>query len=162
MLHFLSMWLTIDEVLLNNSINTADGVMVIVHCTFSHSLDHCMKLYWIPTTSFQVMHWTKVPNGTYCRVIPAKFGYCAVFGFWGDLFKEIFDDPRQLMVEDHNSSPWALCSGELKSNDQNTSLWITSAMPTWLLRYLYFLKRKSRAKKGHNCIKNNLLWPKLN
>jgi hypothetical protein len=52
MLHFLSMWLTIDEVLLdysvisperqgkgskgNNSINTADGVMVIVHCIFSH------------------------------------------------------------------------------------------------------------------------------
>jgi hypothetical protein len=46
------MWLAIDEVLLNysaisperqgkgtksnNSINTEDGVMVIVHCTFSH------------------------------------------------------------------------------------------------------------------------------
>jgi hypothetical protein len=52
MLHFLSMWLAIDEILLiysvisperqgkgtngNNSINTEDGVMVIVHCTSSH------------------------------------------------------------------------------------------------------------------------------
>jgi hypothetical protein len=51
------------------------------------------------------MHWTKVIKGTNCRVIPAKFYYCAVFGFGGDLFKEIFDDPRQLMVGDHNSSP---------------------------------------------------------
>jgi hypothetical protein len=45
MLHFLSMWLAIDEVLLNysvrqgkgtkgnNSINTEDGVIVLVHCT---------------------------------------------------------------------------------------------------------------------------------
>jgi hypothetical protein len=52
MLHFLSMWLAIDEVLLNystisperqgkrtkgnNSINTEDISMVIVHCTSSH------------------------------------------------------------------------------------------------------------------------------
>jgi hypothetical protein len=52
MLHFLSMWLAIDKVLLNycaisperqgkgtkgnNSINTEDGVMVIVHCTSSN------------------------------------------------------------------------------------------------------------------------------
>jgi hypothetical protein len=52
MLHFLSLRLVIDEVLLNysaisperqgkgtkgnNSINTEDGVMVIVHCTSSH------------------------------------------------------------------------------------------------------------------------------
>jgi hypothetical protein len=52
MLHFLSMWLVIDEVLLNkslisperqgkrtkdnNSINTKDGVTVLVHCTSSY------------------------------------------------------------------------------------------------------------------------------
>jgi hypothetical protein len=52
MLHFLSMWLAIDEVLLNysvisperqgketkgnNSINTEDRVIVLVHCTSSY------------------------------------------------------------------------------------------------------------------------------
>jgi hypothetical protein len=52
MLHFLSMWLAIDEVLLtysvisperqgkgtkgNNSINTEDGVIDLVHCTSSY------------------------------------------------------------------------------------------------------------------------------
>jgi hypothetical protein len=52
MLYFLSMWFAIDEVILNysaispkrqgkgtkgnNSINTEDGVMVIIHCTSSH------------------------------------------------------------------------------------------------------------------------------
>jgi hypothetical protein len=42
----------------NNSINTEDGIMAIVHCTSFHCT-HCMKLYWILTTSFQVMHRKK-------------------------------------------------------------------------------------------------------
>jgi hypothetical protein len=94
MLHFLSMRLTIDEVLLNYSVISPERVALLEHCTSSHcawplyevalrqitlqilkmelcllctalpliALDHCMKLYWIPTTSFQVMHWTKKSN----------------------------------------------------------------------------------------------------
>jgi hypothetical protein len=38
----------------NNSIITLDRVMVLVHCTFS-SWAWPMKLFWIPTNTFQVM-----------------------------------------------------------------------------------------------------------
>jgi hypothetical protein len=35
-LHFLSLWLTIDEVLLNYSVISPERVTVLEHCTSSH------------------------------------------------------------------------------------------------------------------------------
>jgi hypothetical protein len=55
----------------NNAVISKDGVMVLVLCTALplNVLDHCMKLYWIPTISLQVMLRTKKAMEKQQRVI---------------------------------------------------------------------------------------------
>jgi hypothetical protein len=104
----------------NNSVISQDGVVVLVHCTFLNILDHCMKLYWIPTVSLQVMLWTKENNGKVTKgnnsvITLDSYGSCALHFplLWLTIVLSCFE--FQPVV-------FKLCSGQGKVTKGNNSV----------------------------------------